>query len=260
LKKALHYALVLGSICVIAAFGVAGVFGKTKDMIAAKTAAQGAIAQARAVGLVHVGSPSLRLLEAKAGQSPAIEVRDALGKLVCRIEMGDPKAEQGRRATKVRDVDGALIGELLVLASGDTPEEQVLQARRADGKPLGYVAHGAAQGYGGKVRVMVGMGPDAEKIVGVTIVSQSETPGIGSQVAEVKSNMTWGRKLTGKTGEVQEETLPEYLKQFPGKKLDALALGKGINGITGATISSTAVLDAARDAVERIQNAARRKQ
>ena len=130
---------------------------------------------------------------------------------------------------------------------------QVVEAKNAAGERLGYAALGEAQGYGGPIRVMVGMDPKAERLLGVAIVSQSETPGLGSRIAEVKSNKTWSRVLTGRGGGETEETTPEFLKQYLGRTLDELVLGKGIDGLTGATVSSTAVVEAARSAVKRIK-------
>jgi RnfABCDGE-type electron transport complex G subunit len=141
------------------------------------------------------------------------------------------------------------------------PAGQVVEARDPSGTVLGYAALGEAQGYGGKIKVMVGMNAGATAIVGLAIVPPlSETPGLGTRVAEVKSNDTWFNKLTGKTPEGPEETVPEFLKQFIGLTPAEATLeggaGKGIQAITGATISSRGVTNAVRAATAKIQAAA----
>lgn len=132
--------------------------------------------------------------------------------------------------------------------------DQVVEARDEAGVLLGYAALGAAPGYAGPVRVMVGMDPKAETISGITVVAQSETPGLGTRVAEVKSAQTWFTVLAGRATSV--ETTPEFLKQFPGRRPGDLALQPalpaGVQAITGATVTSRAVVAAAQEAVAKI--------
>lgn len=140
-------------------------------------------------------------------------------------------------------------------------EAQVMKALDASsGEVLGYAALGGAQGYGGRINVMVGMDPRAERIVGVAIVPPlNETPGLGTRVAEVKSSRTWFSILTGKTPEGPDETVPAFMKQFLGRTPDQTGLdtgdGKGVHAVTGATISSRAVTNAVWDGATKIQKA-----
>jgi len=203
--KVVHYAVVLGLICLLAAFGVAGTYRTTKGPIDEKARADRNEAQSAALGIAKDQQVEFRVTNSDAEES-----------------------------------------------------EQVIAARAA-GKTLGYAAVGAAQGYGGKVVVMVGMDPQAEKIIGMKIVRQSETPGLGSRIEEVKSDKTWWRILTRQAADAKRETMPEFLKQFRGRKIDEVILGgdDGIQGITGATISSNAVVEATRRAMGKIRENAR---
>ena len=79
-------------------------------------------------------------------------------------------------------------------------------------------------GFGGALDMMVGVNSDGT-ITGMKIVSHSETPGLGSRVDD-----------------------PDYLSQYTGKS-GTLSLGNGIDAITGSTISSKAVLEAANRAL-----------
>ena len=197
--KALHYAVILGLICIVAAFGVAGTYRLTKPRIEEKAASERAAARKKVV---------------------------------------------------VSKDDSAIAFEVL---NPQAPELfQVVKATSTDGSVLGYTALGESQGYGGKIRVMVGMDAAAERVMAVTIVAQSETPGLGTRVAEVESKKTWGKILTGKAGEVKDETTSEFLKQFQNLAPEDLAIGKGIDAISGATISSKATTFAARNATAKI--------
>lgn len=63
--------------------------------------------------------------------------------------------------------------------------ESVLALYRAErqGEPAGYAVQVKAQGYGGDLLLMVGVGTDG-RITSVLVLSHSETPGIGSKVLE----------------------------------------------------------------------------
>ena len=82
-----------------------------------------------------------------------------------------------------------------------------------DGGVCGYAASVAPTGFGGPVNLMVGV-DSSDTIVGVRVVSHSETPGLGSRVGG-----------------------NDFLSQFSGKKTDAT-----VDAISGATISSKAVM------------------
>lgn len=96
----------------------------------------------------------------------------------------------------------------------------------------GYAVPGSdPNGYGGTIRLMVGLTPD-RKVITYQALYASETPGLGA-------------KLTDK----------DFVKQFPGKGAAALAVKKDggeIEAITGATITSRAVCNAIIDACRRV--------
>lgn len=101
-----------------------------------------------------------------------------------------------------------------------------------DGKLVGYCLKVTGAGYGGYIRMIVGIDP-AGVIKGVRVLEHQETPGLGSKITEVKPG--------------QKE--PWFLKQFDGKSAKTVEVKKNIDAITGATISSRAVVDSVREAV-----------
>jgi Na+-translocating ferredoxin:NAD+ oxidoreductase RnfG subunit/ferredoxin/sulfite exporter TauE/SafE len=79
------------------------------------------------------------------------------------------------------------------------------------------------RGFGGHVPVAVALDPDG-RIVDVRVLPNEETPGYGDRASA-----------------------PEFAAQFRGKRYsDPLTLGHGVDGITGATITSSAVTDGVR--------------
>lgn len=86
---------------------------------------------------------------------------------------------------------------------------------------IGYAAELKPMGFGGEMTVMAGVNANGE-IVGVKLISHSETPGLGNRVGDA-----------------------EHLSQYTGK--NSKSIQNGIDVITGSTISSNAI----RDAVEK---------
>jgi electron transport complex protein RnfG len=204
---------------------------------------------------------------------------------------------------------------------------------------VGYTVKASAKGYSSTIEAIVGVGPAGE-ITGMKIISQQETPGLGTKIEEVKSfksvldafkEMTGTAELhtvsttfaveggdeicldvgikdapgcgelekavaAGDTAgimtvapktfrlepadssrvfadpalttafskavleELRRERTPWFQFQFLGKKYDDIVLVRGqsdenIQGITGATISSKAVVEAVKNAIEDLDKA-----
>ena len=95
-----------------------------------------------------------------------------------------------------------------------------------DGQPAGYAVKLTASGSQGLIEMVIGV--DAEqKITGISVVSHSETSGIGSKVMG-------NEPLTNGTG---------VLDQFIGKSAadGTLSVGSNVDAITGATVSTKGV-------------------
>ena len=101
-----------------------------------------------------------------------------------------------------------------------------------DGELKGYCIRATGIGYGGFIRMVVGINTQGV-IEGIEVLEHQETPGLGAKIDEVKPG----------------EKDPWFLRQFKGKSAATIAVRKNINAITGATISSRAVTDAVRKTV-----------
>jgi electron transport complex protein RnfG len=101
---------------------------------------------------------------------------------------------------------------------------------KKNNKPWAIAYETAASGFGGDVTIMVGYDIEKDKLTGLKVGTNSETAGIGSRVTE-----------------------DQFTKQFKGldidlKFTDAPCPG-GIDAVSGATVSSTAVCDALKQSV-----------
>ncbi|MDZ7722958.1 MAG: RnfABCDGE type electron transport complex subunit G [candidate division KSB1 bacterium] len=103
-------------------------------------------------------------------------------------------------------------------------------------KAYAYIAKGA--GYSSMIETMVGVDTTGT-IVGMKVLSQTETPGLGTRIEEVKYG----------------EEKPWFQQQFIGLDADSVALeqnGGSIQAITGATISSQAVTRSVTEGYEQL--------
>ncbi len=107
-------------------------------------------------------------------------------------------------------------------------EEKTVFPAKKGGKVIAVAYDAAATGYHDEIEVMVGIKPDGS-LAGIGIMRHSETPGLGARVAE-----------------------PSFTEQFRNAKppIKLSAEGGTINGISGATISSKAVITAVNKALK----------
>ena len=97
---------------------------------------------------------------------------------------------------------------------------------RKDGKTVGYAVESfTSKGFSGTINIMVGFDMEGN-IVGTSVISHSETPGLGAKMTE-----------------------PAFYSQFIGKnpasfKLGVRKDGGDVDAITASTITSRAYCDA----------------
>ncbi len=121
--------------------------------------------------------------------------------------------------------------------NGGAKLSSVVAAKDAGGAEIGYILKGKAAGYGGDVVVVVGVKPDLT-ISGISFPETlPETAGLG-----------------------QKATEPAFYEQFAGKGTK-LSVKKGggageneIDAISGATITSTAVVNVVNAATEFVES------
>lgn len=97
----------------------------------------------------------------------------------------------------------------------------------ADDKIIGYAFLAKGLGIGGQIKTLVIL-EDEATVKAIFVIRQTETPGLGDLI-----------------------TLPDFTDQFAGRIIEDIKLtteGGQIDAITGATISSTVVIETVRKA------------
>lgn len=105
----------------------------------------------------------------------------------------------------------------------------ILYANDANGERIGYVVAAVSpNGYGGDISVAVGIDAKTSTITGFSVLSNSETAGLGARCTE-----------------------DEFVSQFAGKDATSIeyvkgggAAGNQIDAISGATVTTNAVTEA----------------
>ncbi|SES64082.1 electron transport complex protein RnfG [Methanococcoides vulcani] len=126
----------------------------------------------------------------------------------------------------------AVYGDEIINDEGDR-EILYYRAKDSSGNLIGYAFFRQHPGAQGLLEVAGGVDVSFNEVTGMSVMSHTETPGLGSKITE-----------------------PAFRDQFKNVKVADLSLSKSggaIDSITGATISSQAVIDALNAQVEVIQ-------
>ena len=163
---------------------------------------------------------------------PVILITAVVAGSVALLTATDIFTRETIEAQKEEEIRG-MLSEMFPDMSRFTFEDDIYTVH-SDGDKIGYAFLAIGKGYGGNIDILVGLEPDVNTVKGITIISQTETPGLGTRITE-----------------------SFFAEQFSGLTIDEVAFkehGGEVDAITGSTISSTAVVKAIRDtALEKIQ-------
>lgn len=107
-------------------------------------------------------------------------------------------------------------------------------AAEKDDNIIAYIIPGESKGYGGTIKMLVAVSMDG-KVIDYNILSANETPGLGDKASK-----------------------DFFRTRLMGKKSEALIVVKdpsnkdNVDALTGATITSTAVVKGVREAVDEV--------
>lgn len=125
------------------------------------------------------------------------------------------------------------------VVGGDGKEYVVYRAAAGDGQVAGWVILACGQGFADEIELLIGVDASAEKLTGMFVLGQKETPGLGDYITSAD----------------------KFRDQFRGKPTrPALAVVKEkqtepqhVRPLTGATISSESVCSIVNQAVSALR-------
>lgn len=101
------------------------------------------------------------------------------------------------------------------------PVKLIVFPAKKGGKTFAVAFESAGKGYHDEIGVMVGVDLAQKKLTGISIVSHTETPGLGARIVE-----------------------PKFTDSFKGKPLNKELAAGDINALSGATFSTKGVVSA----------------
>jgi len=170
-------------------------------------------------GLAIVGAYRLTLPTIQANQAAAL--RRAVFEVL-------PGAERMQRL----EWDGASL--VASEATAADPDPAVYAGYSADGTLVGYAIPAAGAGYQDTISLIYGFDPARRRIVGMQVLESRETPGLGDRILKDAG-------FVGQFRDLAVEPPVEVVK-------DGATADNQVDAITGATISSSAVVRIVRDA------------
>ncbi len=138
--------------------------------------------------------------------------------------------ENNRKATleSIREIfDSTVQVEQIEVPNGKDLNTAYLVMK--NGGICGYSATVSPSGFGGPIELMVGISSDG-KVVGVDVVSMSETPGLGSKTG----NSDFLSQFIGAAGEVKVDAIS-------GATISSKAVAEGVNAVITDLIDITAI-------------------
>ena len=175
--------------------------------------------------------------------------------VVTAFQATQPRIARNRRAALERAVFTVLPGatvrsNLVVDAAGLTPlpdealsEANVFAGYDVSGALVGVALEASARGYQDVVRLLYGYAPDRECIIGITVLQSTETPGLGDRIETDPGFLENFSCLDARLNDDRTDLLHSIETVKHGEKTDPWQ----IDGISGATVTSSAVGKALRE-------------
>ncbi len=151
-------------------------------------------------------------------------------------------------ANKQRETEEAILSVVPGTASSSKIYEEkdlsIYGGSDKAGQLIGFAIHASGVGFQDKVTLMFGTDPALTRINTLIVLDQKETPGLGAKITDQESFLKyWENKDCSKS---------LSLRKPPATSLDDLGSAE-VNTITGATISSEAVLNIVNMSLERLK-------
>lgn len=170
-------------------------------------------------------------------------------------KIAEQKLQAEQEALKTVFPEGSEISAI----ENDTVIDEKYWTSSKGGELTGYAFKGSSRGFSSDIEFISGIDPDG-KILGLVILSQAETPGLGTRIEEIVSKKYIWNAFSKK--DTEKKSNPWFTEQFRGitvrEDIDIDKSGEwhlkseteknklleknSISALTGATISTKAVI------------------
>ncbi|MCP2519466.1 FMN-binding protein [Candidatus Aminicenantes bacterium AC-335-K20] len=120
----------------------------------------------------------------------------------------------------------------------------VYKVNNEENELLGYAVYAGGVGFQDKIYLMFGVNPEITRIYSLTVLEQKETPGLGAKITSEKDFLQFWKN---------RDCTKEITLHKPAVNSPEQLSPSEVNIITGATISSEAVVNIVNLALEKIR-------
>lgn len=118
-------------------------------------------------------------------------------------------------------------------------DSRVFKCFDDNGRPVGWAIEAVGVGFADKIRLVAGLSLDGAQLMGLKVIENVETPGLGNKISESE----WAGQYQG-----LDASRPITVVKHP-----PAAEQNEIQAVTGATISSKAVTKIVNEAIEKVR-------
>jgi len=145
------------------------------------------------------------------------------GMLSLIYNIAEPRIVEQRKLQEEKAIKEVLPQEPVEIEKIEEEDLVFYKAKDIKGNLIAYVFICEARGYASDIRTVISLKPQGS-IIAVKVLEQRETPGVGTRITE-----------------------DEFLNQFKNKNVNGQ-----FDTITGATISSTAVINSIKEKAQKV--------
>lgn len=146
-----------------------------------------------------------------------------------------------------KEIEGAIIKVIPGTTQNQKLYEEedltIYEGKDEAGQPTGYAIQATGIGFQDKITLLYGIDRSRMKIIGLTVIDQKETPGLGAKITD--------RDIFLQFWKNRDISQPLILRKPPAGSMEELAPSE-INTITGATISSRKVVEIVNYSLDRL--------
>ena len=132
-------------------------------------------------------------------------------------------------------------------------QDIIYKLRDKQAKPIGYAFSAQGQGYQGKIKLLSVINLDLTQLSGIEIVESLEIPGLGAKIQEEPFKSQFHKLYLKGTIECVKAGSVDSPKVGATSQATKLSLASQIQAITGATVSSRAVVNILNQRIESLK-------
>lgn len=170
----------------------------------------------------------------------------AFGAALAGVQVGlSPIIEQNKLSESQAKVPSLVKGAVRGGKRETVNGQVVFAGLDADGKIVGWVVSGGGRGFADRIELLIGLDAKAERITGLYVLDQKETPGLGNKIENANFQQPFF------AGTLQADKPVRATKVTPA--------GNEVKAVTGATISSESVCGIVNETIQKVREELARK-